>query len=134
MRGIDPEERTPEDWRDLFMQAASEWPTAADAMRRYATRWPGRRCSAGLPGAAGNRRRSATPAARRNMTSARREYAWEIMRAFARAAHVLLGHLDAYANEGYLRTATQWDNVRKLAAMVNYQPAPAASAISDRRA
>lgn len=56
------------------------------------------------------------------------DYAWEIMRAFARASHVLLGHVDAYTNEGYLRTATQWENVRKLAAMVNYQPTPPASA------
>lgn len=56
------------------------------------------------------------------------DYAEEIMRAFARAAHVLLGHVNAYANEGYLRTATQWETARKLAAMAGYQPAPAASA------
>jgi hypothetical protein len=59
------------------------------------------------------------------------EYAWEISRAFARAAHVLLGHLNAFANEGYLRTATQWDSLRKLASMVNYQPTPPASATSN---
>ncbi len=54
--------------------------------------------------------------------------AWEILRAFARALHVTSGHLNAHVNEGYLRTATQWDNLRRLAAMVNYQPTPAASA------
>ena len=58
------------------------------------------------------------------------DYAWETMRAFARSAHIVLGYLDAYANEGYLRTATQWENLRKLAAMVNYQPTPPASATS----
>ncbi|PTX56110.1 hypothetical protein C8N43_0761 [Litoreibacter ponti] len=56
------------------------------------------------------------------------DYAWDILRAFARASHVTLGHLDAFANEGYLRTATQWDNLRRMAALVNYQPTPAASA------
>lgn len=54
--------------------------------------------------------------------------AWEVMRAFARALHVASGHLNAHVNEGYLRTATQWDSLRRLAAMVNYQPTPAASA------
>lgn len=54
--------------------------------------------------------------------------AWEILRAFARALHVTSGHLNAHVNEGYLRTATQWDSLRRLAAMVNYQPTPAASA------
>lgn len=56
------------------------------------------------------------------------DQAHEIMRAFARAAHVLLGHVDAFANEGYLRTATQWDSMRKLAAMIGYQPTPGAAA------
>jgi Baseplate J-like protein len=59
------------------------------------------------------------------------DYAEEIMRAFARAAHVLLGHANAYANEGYLRTATQWETARKLAAMAGYQPAsPAAATVT----
>lgn len=56
------------------------------------------------------------------------DWAWEIARAFARACHVLGEHLDAYANEGYLRTATQWDSVRKLVAMLDVYPAPPASA------
>jgi len=56
------------------------------------------------------------------------DWAWEIVRAFARAGHVLGEHVDAYANEGYLRTATQWDSVRKLVAMLDVQPAPPASA------
>ena len=53
---------------------------------------------------------------------------WETTRAFARACHVLLEHVDAYANEGYLRTATQWENVRRLVEMIDYHPAPPASA------
>ncbi|MCF6324884.1 MAG: hypothetical protein L3J89_11280 [Gammaproteobacteria bacterium] len=58
----------------------------------------------------------------------RRDYAWEILRTYARATHVLTEHLDAYANEGYIGTATQWDNVRKLVEMLDYHPAPPASA------
>ncbi len=52
----------------------------------------------------------------------------EIARAVARVTHVLTEALDAYANEGYIRTATQWDNVRALADMIGYAPAPPASA------
>ncbi len=58
----------------------------------------------------------------------RRDYAWEIMRTYARASHVLTEYLDAYANEGYIGTATQWDNVRRLVEMLDYHPAPPASA------
>ena len=58
----------------------------------------------------------------------RADWAWEIVRAFARVCHVLGEHVDAYANEGYLRTATQWDNVRKLVSMLDVHPAPPASA------
>lgn len=58
----------------------------------------------------------------------RRDWAWEITRVLARASHVLTEHLDAYANEGFLGTATQWDNVRRLVEMIDYHPAPPASA------
>lgn len=58
----------------------------------------------------------------------RRDYLWEITRSHARALHILAEYLDAYANESYLGTASQWDNVRKLVAMLDYQPAPPASA------
>lgn len=57
-----------------------------------------------------------------------REWGWEIARSFTRACHVLTEHADAYANEGYLGTATQWDNVRRLVEMIGYLPAPPASA------
>lgn len=60
--------------------------------------------------------------------SERRDFAWEILRTFSRSTHVLTEHLDAYANETYLSTATQWDNVRKLVEMLDYHPAPPASA------
>src|SRR6266850_501391 len=58
----------------------------------------------------------------------RSDWAWETTRTFARALHILTEHVDAFANEGYLRTATQWQSVRRLAAMVGYTPAPASSA------
>lgn len=58
----------------------------------------------------------------------RRDWAWEIARVLARASHVLTEHLDAYANEGFLGTATQWDTVRRLVEMIDYHPAPPASA------
>jgi hypothetical protein len=58
----------------------------------------------------------------------RRDYAWEILRSYARAGHILTGHLDAYANESYLNTVTQWDNLRRLVEMLDYHPAPPASA------
>jgi hypothetical protein len=58
----------------------------------------------------------------------RRDLAWEIVRSFARATHVLTEHLDTYANEGFLGTATQWESVRRLAAMLDARPAPPASA------
>lgn len=58
----------------------------------------------------------------------RRDYAWEILRSYARATHVLAEHLDAYANESYINTATQWDNLRRLVEMLDYHPAPPASA------
>ncbi len=59
---------------------------------------------------------------------ARADWGWEIARAFARSVHVLTEHLDRYANEGYLGTAGEWDSVRRLVAMLDYAPAPPASA------
>ncbi len=53
---------------------------------------------------------------------------WEIVRTLSRSSHVLTEHLDVYANERLLRTATQWDNVRRLVEMIDYHPAPPASA------
>lgn len=58
----------------------------------------------------------------------RRDWAWEITRTFARSCHILTEYANAYANEGFLGTATQWENVRRLVAMLNYHPAPPASA------
>lgn len=60
----------------------------------------------------------------------RRDWAWEISRTFARACHILTEHTNAYANEGYLGTATQWDHVRRLVEMLDYHPAPPASAVT----
>lgn len=58
----------------------------------------------------------------------RRDWTWEIGRVLARSSHVLTEYIDAYANEGFLGTATQWDNVRRLVEMLDYHPAPPASA------
>ncbi len=58
----------------------------------------------------------------------RQDWAWETSRAFARALHIGTEYVDAYANESFLRTATQWEHVRRLAAMIGYAPKPAASA------
>ena len=58
----------------------------------------------------------------------RRDWAWEITRTFARSCHILTEYANAYANEGYLGTATQWDHVRRLVEMLDYHPAPPASA------
>ena len=58
----------------------------------------------------------------------RRDWAWEIGRVLARSSHILTEYIDAYANEGFLGTATQWDNVRRLVEMLDYHPAPPASA------
>ena len=58
----------------------------------------------------------------------RRDYVWEIMRSLARSAHVLTEHIDANSNETFLGTAAEWENLRKLVALLNYRPAPQASA------
>ena len=59
------------------------------------------------------------------------DWGWEIARALARACHVLGDHIDAFANESYLATATQWESLRRLAALVDYHPAPPASAFTN---
>jgi len=53
---------------------------------------------------------------------------WEMVRSFARSCHVLTTQMDAHANEAYLRTATQWDYVRKMVSMLDYHPVGATSA------
>jgi hypothetical protein len=58
------------------------------------------------------------------------DWGWEIARALARASHVLVEHVDAYANEGFLGTATQWESLRRLVEMIDYHPAPPASAFT----
>jgi hypothetical protein len=53
---------------------------------------------------------------------------WQLTRQFARACHVLGRHVDAYANESTLGTASQWENLRRLVALLDYAPLPPASA------
>lgn len=67
----------------------------------------------------------------RRPRSAVPDWGWEIARSLARACHVLGNHIDAFANESYLATATQWESLRRLVALVDYHPAPPASAITN---
>ena len=67
----------------------------------------------------------------RRPRSAVPDWGWEIARSLARACHVLGDHVDAFANELYLATATQWESLRRLAALVDYHPAPPASAFTN---
>ena len=60
--------------------------------------------------------------------SERRDYIWELLRTFARCVHVLAHTANVYSNERFIRTATQWDNLRRLVNMLDYHPAPPASA------
>ena len=55
---------------------------------------------------------------------------WQLTRQFARACHVLGAHVDAYANESYIGTASQWENLRRLVALLDYAPLPPASAFT----
>lgn len=58
----------------------------------------------------------------------KRDWGWELARTFSRSCHVLSRYIDAYANEGFLETATQWDLLRRLVEMLGYQATPPASA------
>ncbi|MFK7868715.1 MAG: baseplate J/gp47 family protein [Roseobacter sp.] len=79
---------------------------------------------------------SESPAAREARLTAqyqdtRRDHAWEILRSFARSTHVLTEHIDAYANETFIGTATQWESIRRLVQLLDARPAPPASAQTD---
>ena len=129
LRGDDPAARTPEYWRDIYLTDDPVAIPPASEIEAAAARVAWARLATSLQTRPETRgRRTERLLAQYGENTG--DLGWEIMRAFARATHVLLGHLDAYANEGYLRTATQWDNLRRLAAMVNYQPTPPASATS----
>ncbi|MBS9405406.1 hypothetical protein KG088_17500 [Halomonas sp. TRM85114] len=127
-RGAEMEERLPETWRGRFSLDMDQWPEPAEreafvealVWKTLARAFPDRPETA--------RRHNARLLNQYALNSG--EYGWEIMRAAARASHVLLGHLNAYANEGYLRTATQWENLVRLSFMVNHQPAPPTSAVT----
>ncbi len=118
------DQRLPDVWRNAFMAEADDWPALKDETPAWT------RLKSTVPALPETRGERSDRLLTQYDTRGDGDHAWEINRAFARALHVLLGHLDAYANEGYLRTATQWDNLRRLAAMVNYQPTPPASAIT----
>ncbi len=126
LRGVEPDDRVPEKWRDLFLKPeADRQLRASPAEFEEMLAWKDLLTPSPIETETGGTRNQRLLDQYERQST---DYAWEIMRAFARAAHIVLGHQDAYANEGYLRTATQWENLRKLAAMVNYQPTPPASA------
>lgn len=128
LRGVDSIDRSPEKWRDIFMQPPAERQLSFD-VNEYENHIVWKKLFSSIPvevETSGERNERLNDQYNKHTP----DYAWETMRAFARAAHIVLGHQDAYANEGYLRTATQWDNLHKLASMVNYQPSPPASATS----
>ena len=56
------------------------------------------------------------------------DYAWEIVRTFSRSVHVLSEYINAYANEAYIGTASEWDSLNKLVSMLGYRPSPPSSA------
>lgn len=56
------------------------------------------------------------------------DQAAQIARAFSRAFHILTETLDAYANEGFLATATQATHLRRLLELIEFEPRLAASA------
>ena len=58
----------------------------------------------------------------------RHDLFWQFHRSLARACHVLAGYIDATANESWIGTATQWESLRRLVAMLDYAPRPPASA------
>ena len=128
LRGVDPAEdgRDPDFWFDLLRDADHPMPGPA-IMQGYRGALDWAALAEGLPQvpesqAARARRISA------NYDGRSEDYAVEIMRAFARVSHVFAGYVDAYVNEGFLSTATQWSSLQKLGEMVNYAPAPPASA------
>lgn len=128
LRGIEPDDRFPEKWRDLFLKSKEDRQLPdTPAVFEEALAWKELFTAFPIEVETGGERNQRL-LAQYDRHTPDYDYAWEIMRAFARAAHIVLGHQNAFANEGYLRTATQWENLRKLAAMVNYQPTPPASA------
>ncbi len=53
----------------------------------------------------------------------------EIMRAIARATHIVSEHVDVFANEAFLSTATEVANLTNLVELIGYQPVAASSAL-----
>ncbi|MGX9357438.1 hypothetical protein ACS3SW_20345 [Roseobacteraceae bacterium S113] len=120
--------RAADDWRDLWLAEADPARRAAPDLAALLDQvdWP--RLTRDRAQTTETRGQRAARLAGQYLDGPEGDHARELLRAFSRASHVLTGHLEAYANEGYLRTATQWDNLRRLAALVNYQPTPPASA------
>ena len=121
------EGRQPDFWFKLFSSEAFQGEDPA-TMEAYLEALDWQALSEGLPEApestsARNQRLVG------NYNALSDDYAAETMRAFARASHIMAGYIDAYMIESYMGTATQWDSLHKLGQMVNYAPAPAASAM-----
>jgi hypothetical protein len=129
MRGEpEAELRNPDAWRDLWLDETDSARRDGRDLDAQAAKVTWDRIAPKTPKALESRAQRAARLLDQYTQGPDGDHAWEIMRAFARASHVLTGHLNAYANEGYLRTATQWDNLRRIAGLVNYHPNPPASA------
>ena len=124
------EARSPDYWFDLARSADHAAPDAPRlAQLLDALDWGDLAAGLAPTGTAAPETKAARNKRLVNNYGARSEdYGIEMMRASARAAHVLAGYINAYMNEGYLATATQWASLSRLGEMVNYAPAPAASA------
>lgn len=114
----------PDDWRAAFQtgRLAGGLPVA-DALAMLSSRWRQPAPQSYLAGAADY------PAAlRAQYDHIPLDGAMQISRAFVRALHILTETLDAYANEGYLATATQAPHLHRLLEMIGFRPGMPASA------
>lgn len=125
--GASPELRLPEAWRETPWESGFRRPSAEE-VAAFASRVPWNALKPSRPPGTGAELVERPGRLEAQYAAGFEDGGQEILRAFARASHVLLGHLDAFANEGFIATATQWENVRRLARMVNHQPTPPASA------
>lgn len=113
----------PDAWRQAFETGALEGTPVTGAAAALRTAWQQPAPQAYLKGAGDYR-----AALRAQYDRIPLDQTAQIQRAFVRAFHILTETLDAYANEGYLPTATQPPHLRRLLEQIAFQPRLAASA------
>lgn len=114
----------PDDWRAAFQTGRlAGGLSVADALAMLSSRWRQPAPQSYVAGA------TDYPAAlRAQYDHIPLDGAMQISRAFVRALHILTETLDAYANEGYLATATQAPHLHRLLEMIGFRPGMPASA------